>query len=98
MGDPTGFGHHADYVFGWEGSTLQDAMDQCGRDILGLPESCPVLEQISDEEMNRCKIEPAVDEVVEGQCELSFFLFLALALKPVYCVGNTVLTVARCRS
>ncbi|KAH6897879.1 hypothetical protein BKA70DRAFT_1115896 [Coprinopsis sp. MPI-PUGE-AT-0042] len=67
MGDPTGYGHHADYVFGWEGDSLQRAMDKCGADILGLPNSCPELIQISDEEMNKCKLQPMVDEVVEGQ-------------------------------
>jgi hypothetical protein len=66
----TGYGHHADYVFGWEGDSLQRAMDKCGADILGLPDSCPELIQISDEEMNSCKQQPMVDEVVEGQCTL----------------------------
>lgn len=67
MGYPTGFGHHADYVFGWEGDSLQRAMDKCGADILGLPSTCPELIQISDEEMNKCKLAPMVDEVIEGQ-------------------------------
>ncbi|EFI27095.1 hypothetical protein CC1G_15224 [Coprinopsis cinerea okayama7 len=66
QGDPTGYGHHGDYIFGWEGDALQRAMDNCGADILGLPDSCPELTQISDEEMNSCKQEPKVDEVTEG--------------------------------
>ncbi|EAU92096.2 hypothetical protein CC1G_09617 [Coprinopsis cinerea okayama7 len=67
MGDPTGYGHHGDYVFGWEGDSLQRAMDKCGASILGLPDSCPELVQISDEEMNSCKVPVMVDEVTEGE-------------------------------
>ncbi|TFK23865.1 hypothetical protein FA15DRAFT_656355 [Coprinopsis marcescibilis] len=67
MGDPTGYGHHGDYVFGWEGDSLQRAMDKCGASILGLPDSCPELTQISDEEMNSCKVPVMVDEITEGQ-------------------------------
>ncbi|KAF6756027.1 hypothetical protein DFP72DRAFT_990029 [Ephemerocybe angulata] len=42
MGDPTGFGQHAGYVFGWVGDSLQRAMDTCtGGD--GIPTNCPEL-------------------------------------------------------
>ncbi|TEB24317.1 hypothetical protein FA13DRAFT_1714785 [Coprinellus micaceus] len=66
MGDPTGFGQHGDYVFGWEGDSLQRAMDNC-RDNFGWPEACPELTILSDEEINKCVQQPRVDEAVEGQ-------------------------------
>lgn len=66
MGDPTGVGQHADYVFGWEGDSLQRAMDNC-KDQFGWPELCPELTVLTDEEMNACKKKTEVDEIVEGQ-------------------------------
>ncbi|TFK22637.1 hypothetical protein FA15DRAFT_688269 [Coprinopsis marcescibilis] len=64
-GDPTGYGQHADYVFGWQGDALQRAMDQC-TDIGGQPASCRALTQLSDAEMNRCSMNTVVNERVEG--------------------------------
>jgi hypothetical protein len=66
MGDPTGYGQHGDYVFGWEGDALQSAMDNCF-DTLGLPDSCRQLTQQSDADMNACKVKTVVNERVEGQ-------------------------------
>lgn len=65
MGDPTGYGHHGDYVFGWEGDALQRAMNTC-TDLLGLPDSCRTLAQQTDAQMNQCKQQPVVFESVEG--------------------------------
>ncbi|EAU82517.2 hypothetical protein CC1G_12254 [Coprinopsis cinerea okayama7 len=65
MGDPTGYGHHGDYVFGWEGDSLQRAMDHC-LDRGDFPDDCKELTTISDDEMNQCVQEPVVDEVTEG--------------------------------
>ncbi|KAH6911267.1 hypothetical protein BKA70DRAFT_1385040 [Coprinopsis sp. MPI-PUGE-AT-0042] len=64
MGDPTGYGQHADYVFGWEGDSLQRAMDVCtGQD--GIPQNCRALTLQTDEEINKCVQTPVVDEVTE---------------------------------
>ncbi|KAF5325985.1 hypothetical protein D9611_000243 [Ephemerocybe angulata] len=64
MGDPTGYGQHGDYVFGWEGNALQTAMDNCF-DTLGLPDSCKQLTQQSDADMNNCRVNTVVNERVE---------------------------------
>ncbi|EAU86359.2 hypothetical protein CC1G_05353 [Coprinopsis cinerea okayama7 len=66
MGDPTGYGHHGDYIFGWEGDSLQRAMDKC-HDGFGWPEACEELTILSDDDINACKQQPQVDEVVEGE-------------------------------
>jgi hypothetical protein len=66
QGDPTGFGQHADYVFGWQGDSLQRAMDRC-TDMSGQPNGCRELTIVSDADMNRCTQKVRVDEVVEGR-------------------------------
>ncbi|KAJ2918739.1 hypothetical protein MD484_g1659, partial [Candolleomyces efflorescens] len=67
MGDPTGWGHHGDYLFGWEGDSLQRAMDVC-TDISGRPADCASeLTLLTDEEINNCRLPAMVDETVEGE-------------------------------
>ncbi|RXW17493.1 hypothetical protein EST38_g8364 [Candolleomyces aberdarensis] len=66
MGDPTGFGHHGDYLFGWEDDSLQRAMDKC-TGIDGWPPNCTELTLQTDEEMDSCTLAPKVDEKVEGE-------------------------------
>ncbi|KAJ2912997.1 hypothetical protein MD484_g7421, partial [Candolleomyces efflorescens] len=65
MGDPTGFGHHADYVFGWEDDSLDRAMANCN-DRGDFPEDCKELTVLTDEEINSCTQPVLVDEVTEG--------------------------------
>ena len=66
----TGFGQHADYVFGWEGDSLQRAVDVCtGGD--GIPTNCPELTVQDTDSMNACKQPAYVPEIVEGQCNIS---------------------------
>ncbi|KAI0682529.1 hypothetical protein C8T65DRAFT_624476 [Cerioporus squamosus] len=65
MGDPTGYGYHADYMMGWPEDTLKQAMAQC-TDYGGQISSCPVLHTRSEQDMNDCAVPPRVDEVVDG--------------------------------
>jgi len=63
MGDPTGYGWHGDYLFGWKEDALQRAMDKfCGVD-------CPVLATQSVEKANQCAKSPVVDEPIDGWLE-----------------------------
>ncbi|KAJ2922961.1 hypothetical protein H1R20_g14123, partial [Candolleomyces eurysporus] len=66
MGDPTGYGQHGDYLFGWEGDSLQRAMDNC-QDGFGWPEACTELTVQTDAEINACVQKTSVDEKVEGE-------------------------------
>ncbi|KAK3988992.1 hypothetical protein QBC44DRAFT_242557 [Cladorrhinum sp. PSN332] len=62
-GDDLGYGYHGDYVFGWEGDSLQRAMDKyCGVD-------CPELKTQSVQEANKCLQKAVVDEGVDGWLE-----------------------------
>ncbi|KAF9522946.1 hypothetical protein CPB83DRAFT_915393 [Crepidotus variabilis] len=66
MGDPNGFGQHADYVFGWEGDSLKRAMEQCTGGT-GVPWDCPALSLQDMDTMNECRAPIKVEEVVEGK-------------------------------
>ncbi|KAJ3544723.1 hypothetical protein NMY22_g2671 [Coprinellus aureogranulatus] len=66
MGDPTGYGHHADYVFGWEGDSLRRALDS-PKCFTGVPRNCDQLTLQTDDEINSCSQKVVVPEVTEGQ-------------------------------
>ncbi|TVY75653.1 hypothetical protein LSUE1_G004355 [Lachnellula suecica] len=63
MGDPTGFGSHADYLFGWKGDALQRALD--ARCNIMYPEDCPLAVQ-SDDTAMACTQPAVVHEPVDG--------------------------------
>ncbi|RXW20561.1 hypothetical protein EST38_g5293 [Candolleomyces aberdarensis] len=65
MGDPTGFGHHADYVFGWEDDSLDRAMANCN-DRGDFPADCKELTVQTDAQINSCTQPVLVNEVTEG--------------------------------
>ncbi|KAJ2915086.1 hypothetical protein MD484_g5354, partial [Candolleomyces efflorescens] len=65
MGDPTGFGQHADYLFAWEGDSLQRAMDTCTNGN-GIPTDCKVLTVQGMDAMNKCKRFTGIPEQAEG--------------------------------
>lgn len=61
QGDATGYGHHADYLFGWKGDSLQRAVDaRC--DFTG----CTELQTQGFAAGNACTQEPIVKETVDG--------------------------------
>lgn len=66
----TGYGQHADYVFGWKGDALQQAMDnQC------FGATCSKLTSQSLAKKNKCVVKnTVVGEETEG-CKLSLSLF-----------------------
>ncbi|KAM3081329.1 hypothetical protein ACMFMG_004797 [Clarireedia jacksonii] len=59
-GDPTGYGTHGDYVFGWKGNALQTAMDaRCNV-------ACPQLKSQSIDAANQCTQASRVSEAIDG--------------------------------
>lgn len=61
MGDPTGYGQHADYVFGWKGDSLQKAMDaNCNV-------ACPQLQSQSVQQANACQVARKTTENIDGR-------------------------------
>lgn len=64
----TGFGQHADYLFGWEGDSLQRAVDTCTNGN-GLPADCKALTVQGMDAMNKCKQFAKIPEMVEGTCK-----------------------------
>jgi len=68
FGDNQGYGTHADYLFGWEGESLQDAMDSscmfegCGKNRGGVLDVQPVAD------MNKCMdtMGVSVEEDIDG--------------------------------
>ncbi|KAF5340253.1 hypothetical protein D9611_007777 [Ephemerocybe angulata] len=65
MGDPTGFGQHGDYVFGWEDDSLDRAMARCN-DRGDFPADCKELTVLTDDQINSCTQKAQVNEVTEG--------------------------------
>lgn len=60
FGDKTGYGNHADYVFGWKGNALQTAMDtNCNI-------NCPQLKSQSIQQGNQCSVKDVVGEQIDG--------------------------------
>lgn len=59
-GDSTGFSNHADYLFGWEGDSLQRAMD--GHTYV----SAPMLTPQSIAQQNQCQVPDMVNEDIDS--------------------------------
>lgn len=61
FGDRTGYGNHGDYIFGWEGDSLQRAMDtNC------INMKCPTLKSQNIATGNKCGQQQKVKEEIDG--------------------------------
>lgn len=83
FGDATGYGNHADYVFGWKGDALQRILDTpCYFDEPACKASGATLQSI--DKMNACRLKTVVDEDIgTDTCEFllsSFFSRLLLGI------------------
>jgi Domain of unknown function (DUF1996) len=67
QGDTTGYGQHADYVFGWKDQVLQKAMDTAG--CMGA--KCASLKTQDISTAKSCNVKKAVQEDHDG-CKLPF--------------------------
>ncbi|PYI07964.1 WSC domain-containing protein [Aspergillus sclerotiicarbonarius CBS 121057] len=52
-GDPTGYGYHGDFIYGWQTGFLQRAVDEC-TNLSGRVEDCPIFDLQSDSEQGQC--------------------------------------------
>jgi len=67
FGDKTGYGNHADYVFGWKGDALQRAMDaNCNSDLFSNSINCPTLKTQTIQQANQCIKKAMVDDKLDG--------------------------------
>ncbi|CAK5269417.1 unnamed protein product [Mycena citricolor] len=66
MGDPTGFGYHADFMMGWDANVLQGVVDRCNCNPYGDPTCCSNAGVFTFEQGGTCRITQSVDEVTTG--------------------------------
>lgn len=75
-GSPTGYGTHADYMFGWKGDSLQKAMDksECFYD------GCGSIKKQQMATANKCTVKDFVGEATEGCTYQKIHVVLLLQL------------------
>ena len=56
QGDPTGYGHHGDFICGWRDNILQDAVNQC-TNASGQQTDCPVFVLQADGDATQCQMD-----------------------------------------
>lgn len=73
FGDQHGYGTHADYVFGWQGDSLQRAMDNSC--MFQACENGKPLKSQNVAAMNKCSVKKTVTEDIDGCKSSSCTLF-----------------------
>ncbi|KAJ6483784.1 hypothetical protein C8R47DRAFT_560585 [Mycena vitilis] len=68
MGDPTGYGYHADFLFGWDKGVLDKVVDkcQCTSAAFGDPTCCSTAGYFTLDHDGTCRITTGVDETTTG--------------------------------
>ncbi|KAJ6110752.1 hypothetical protein N7486_002987 [Penicillium sp. IBT 16267x] len=55
-GDPTGYGYHGDFMFGWEDGILQQAVDTC-TSATGIVDECKIFDLQTEDDQRQCFLE-----------------------------------------
>ncbi|KAK7032731.1 DUF1996 domain-containing protein [Favolaschia claudopus] len=68
MGDPTGYGYHADFIMGWDKGVLDKVVDkcQCTSAAFGDPTCCSTAGVFTFKQGGTCRITKGVDEITTG--------------------------------
>ncbi|KAF9532660.1 hypothetical protein CPB83DRAFT_847146 [Crepidotus variabilis] len=66
MGDPTGYGYHADFMYGWDAGVLQKAVDNCHCNPYGDPTCCAQQGIFDLNTDGHCRITKSIDEQTTG--------------------------------
>ncbi|KAJ7760617.1 hypothetical protein DFH07DRAFT_816141 [Mycena maculata] len=66
MGDPTGYGYHADFMMGWEAGVLQNVVDKCNCNEFGDPTCCSQAGIFTFTQGGSCRITKGVNETTTG--------------------------------
>ncbi|KAF7312009.1 DUF1996 domain-containing protein [Mycena indigotica] len=66
MGDPTGYGYHADFLNGWDAGVLQNVVDKCHCNDFGDPTCCADQGLFKYVQGGHCRITKGVDEITTG--------------------------------
>ncbi|KAJ7746251.1 hypothetical protein B0H16DRAFT_1556780 [Mycena metata] len=66
MGDPTGYGYHADFMMGWKAGVLQNVVDKCHCNEFGDPTCCSDAGIFTFQQGGNCRLTKAIDETTTG--------------------------------
>ncbi|KAJ7284380.1 hypothetical protein C8J57DRAFT_1288258 [Mycena rebaudengoi] len=66
MGDPTGYGYHADFMMGWDKGVLEKVVDNCHCNNFGDPTCCAEQGLFTFTKGGSCRITRGIDEITTG--------------------------------